>query len=898
MYADDISTPQEYIQIIEEETKKNRERYYREIKSKNPDAVFYSSNGLKKGIPVMFEASITIEDLQADVDVLIRSRKTSSKRRHNYIPTLIIGTQKIAKDQKLKLAAIGFIFSKFQKEKPALGIIVGSGNTTHKIKLETLYKEVGQILKKLKFWVSDQELESPPIILNKHCPYCSFQNKCEAEAKEQDHLSLLGGIRKKEIEKYNQRGIFTVNQLSYTFHPSKMKNKKENYVKPHSFPLQALAIREQRIYVHETPKLPTSKVEIYFDIEGIPDEEFQYLIGLLVKENNQVKHHFFWSNCKDEELTTFRNFLSLLDQYDAFTLFHYGTYETNYLKKMNKNISKNEQEKMGRILRSCCNILSFLYSNIYFPTYTNGLKDIGKAIGFSWSDANASGLQSIVWRKTWEHTHSNEIKNKLIKYNEEDCRALLKIKSLIDSIINNENTGSDTPSHFEIVYPNDSECSSNFAFMRNDFALPEMELINNCSYFDYQRERVYVRMENGRKQYHKKKVKSKGIRNRINKTIKIISLVCPKCGNSKLKKLKELNKRVANLKFSNSGAKKWITKYVSYKYFCNKCDYSYIPQEYPTHKQNFGHNIKCWTIFQHIFNRESFKQIEFNLLELFSIKLAGPSIHAYKEYIAKYYKTTYDRLLRKILNSHVVYVDETPFNLLHETVYAWVFTNGFEVVSLYKPTREGGFLKELLQDFKGVIVSDFFVAYDLIDCPQQKCLIHLMRDFNTDLLDNPFDNELKDITRQFTSLLQGIVKTIDKYGLKRRYLNKHNKEVKTFFKNTLKKEYQSEVAQQYQQRLKKNENKLFTFLNYDNIGWNNTNAEHAIKLLATHRNKNTKFLRSSRMESYLKIMSIYQTCEYREISFLQFMLSKEVDFDKFIQKHLGKNKGSYNQKSQ
>jgi len=299
MYADEKDTPQEYIQIVEEEKKKNREIYYKEIKSKNPDAVLYSPDDLKQGTSVMFDASITIEDLQTDVDVLIRSKETSSQRRHNYIPTLIIGTHKIGKDQKLKLAAIGFILSKFQKEKPPLGIIVGSGNKTHKIKLETFYKEVGQILRKLETWSSSQELEPTPVILNKHCPICPFQNKCKAKAKEQDHLSLLGGIGEKEIRKYNQRGIFTVNQLSYIFRPSKMKNKKESYVKPHSFPLQALAIREQRIYVYETPKLPTSKVEIYFDIEGIPDEEFQYLIGLLVKENNQVKHYLFWSNCKD-----------------------------------------------------------------------------------------------------------------------------------------------------------------------------------------------------------------------------------------------------------------------------------------------------------------------------------------------------------------------------------------------------------------------------------------------------------------------------------------------------------------------------------------------------------------------------------------------------------------------
>jgi hypothetical protein len=43
-------------------------------------------------------------------------------------------------------------------------------------------------------------------------------------------------------------------------------------------------------------------------------------------------------------------------------------------------------------------------------------------------------------------------------------------------------------------------------------------------------------------------------------------------------------------------------------------------------------------------------------------------------------------------------------------------------------------MQAVLKDFKGVLVSDFYSAYDSMDCPQQKCLIHLMRDLNDDML--------------------------------------------------------------------------------------------------------------------------------------------------------------------
>lgn len=147
-----------------------------------------------------------------------------------------------------------------------------------------------------------------------------------------------------------------------------------------------------------------------------------------------------------------------------------------------------------------------------------------------------------------------------------------------------------------------------------------------------------------------------------------------------------------------------------------------------------------------------------------------------------------------------------------------------------------------------MLVTDFYSAYDSLSCLQQKCLIHLIRDFNDDILKNPFDEEFKDMARRFTSLLQDIVATIDKFGLKKRRLGKHNKVVAKFFKNILLTDFGSEVARQYQKRFSKNQNKLFLFLNHDNVSWNNNAAEHAIKSLATHKNKNLAFFRESRME--------------------------------------------------
>jgi hypothetical protein len=84
-----------------------------------------------------------------------------------------------------------------------------------------------------------------------------------------------------------------------------------------------------------------------------------------------------------------------------------------------------------------------------------------------------------------------------------------------------------------------------------------------------------------------------------------------------------------------------------------------------------------------------------------------------------------------------------------------VLANLEDVVFLYSDTREGDMVHALLKDFRGVLVSDFYAVYDAFKCPQQKCLIHLMRDINDDMHRYPYDEELRERSRRNTLLCSG-----------------------------------------------------------------------------------------------------------------------------------------------
>jgi hypothetical protein len=187
----------------------------------------------------------------------------------------------------------------------------------------------------------------------------------------------------------------------------------------------------------------------------------------------------------------------------------------------------------------------------------------------------------------------------------------------------------------------------------------------------------------------------------------------------------------------------------------------------------------------------------------------------------------------------------------------------------------------MLRDFSGVLVSDFYAAYDAVECPQQKCLIHLIRDLNDDLLKHPFDNALKLLVSEFCRLLKPMVETVDRRGLKKRFLGKHRGSVKQFYNGLDSACIDSEAARKVTERFKKNRDRLFTFLDFDDVPWNNNNAEHAIKAFASLRRVIDGRTTEKGLNDFLVLLSVCETCKYKNVGFLDFLRSGSRDIDEF-----------------
>jgi predicted RecB family nuclease len=839
---------------------------------------------LRRGVPLILDAIVEDADFCVRFDGLQRAAGPSSLGEFHYVPVLFHEAEKASKEHRALLELLGLILGIVQGRDPACGILIhGRGCETRRPKLQPGGRQARRALEELKELRGGGTL--PRLTLNGHCQVCEFRQRCRAEATAKDDLSLLRGMSQKEIEKHRKRGIATVTQFSHSYQPGRRGKRRAAKARKHDHALQALALREKKVYVLDAPAIPQGSVALYLDVEGLPDQGFDYLIGLVAVSGGTCTTYSFWADDRSQEQAIWAECVRVIEGFGDCILYHYGRYESRFLDRMRKS-ARNEEEAAAadRIRARSCNVLAAIHSHVYFPTWSNGLKDVGTFLGAAWSAPNASGVQSMAWRLAWESCRDEALKQRLVEYNREDCLALRRVTEFVLSL--GEGGGATAgQAGSAVAFVQDIEQPVGFRFGKSEFFCPELAHINRCAYSDYQRDKVYLRTNPAMRKSLRRTKRIGQKRPRVNEEVECgRPEVCPECRGPRVCSSGHQNRKViSDLRFTPSGVKRWVVRYSSLRYRCSDCKNTFYGDAYPTAESRLGKNVAIWTVYQHVALRQSYEDVTVSLNDLFGVSCGTTILHKSKSRMVEQYRGTYGRLKDKLRGGQLVHADETKVLIRSHAGYVWAFTNLEEVVYAYTPTREGTILEEMLDGFGGVLVSDFYSAYDSPGCKQQKCLIHLMRDVNDDIFHNPFDEELKELAQKLVGLLKPIIDTIDRYGLKQYHLNKHKADVARFFRYLSEESFESEAATKNRKRLLKYQEKLFVFLDHDNVPWNNNNAENAIKRFASRRKIIGNWPTEKGLQDYLVFLSIYQTCRLKNLSFLRFLRSGLLDIDAFAE---------------
>jgi hypothetical protein len=430
--------------------------------------------------------------------------------------------------------------------------------------------------------------------------------------------------------------------------------------------LQALAIREKKIYLQELPTLSRQLVQLFVDMEGVPDRGLYYLIGILVCQGDIAEHHAFWANTDEDERHIWQQFVDTVAQCPDAPIYHYGSYEARAI----ATLAKRYQTDCANLLKRLVNVNRHIYGKVYFPVRSNGLKDIGHFIGAEWTSPNPSGLQSLAWRHHWEQTQDETYRAILVTYNKEDCQAL---KLLVDELAKMQYSVDITPT-VNYAHQHKRQVSELGQEVHSQF-----KEILKFAHFGYDEKKISFRRhpneenkneENKRDKvaiYRRKAEKQRqmllDIRCRARKIVEICpDDICPKCGYKPLMKATSISRRyIIDLVSTRYGLKKIIKQYAGTHGYCRQCQRSYAPEQIRQYQRNtiYGYGFGAWVVYQRVALRLPYESIIESLLEQFGERISITQPTRFLNQYAEYYTETTKLITESLLRSSYIHADET-----------------------------------------------------------------------------------------------------------------------------------------------------------------------------------------------------------------------------------------------
>jgi predicted RecB family nuclease len=195
-------------------------------------------------------------------------------------------------------------------------------------------------------------------------------------------------------------------------------------------------------YLREAVTLNVFPVELFFDVEVDPLRGICYLHGFVERHNGDSateRFVFFFAEepIPEAERDAFTAAFDYLAAHSDAAIYYYSKYErTIYRRLQQKYPDICTPEDVERLFESPQAI--DLYGDVVlkateWPTRDHSIKTLAKYLGFTWRDTHPSGAASVEWFDRWCRERKPEIRQRILDYNEDDCRAT---RILLDGIRN------------------------------------------------------------------------------------------------------------------------------------------------------------------------------------------------------------------------------------------------------------------------------------------------------------------------------------------------------------------------------------------------------------------------------------------------------------------------------
>jgi predicted RecB family nuclease len=270
------------------------------------------------------------------------------------------------------------------------------------------------------------------------CKLCVWRSTCLAELEATRDLTLLPWLGRKIrdalVGQFPTVPDLAVANVSRFIHgdTTDFKGVGPDTLRKLQARAQLATAETPEAYLTRPVAWPAAPVELFFDIETDPMRDLVYLHGFVIREGGDTASErfegiFAADASEAAEKRAFANAMAIFRQYPAAVVVHYSPYERTHYRNLQKkypDVCTVEEIEALYAPPRAFDLYAVTRSSSEWPTMDFSVKSLAKFCGFEWRDTDPSGASSVEWFDGWARSSDPAVKQRLLEYNEDDCRAM------------------------------------------------------------------------------------------------------------------------------------------------------------------------------------------------------------------------------------------------------------------------------------------------------------------------------------------------------------------------------------------------------------------------------------------------------------------------------------------
>lgn len=363
--------------------------------------------------------------------------------------------ERVKKEWAVQLALYAEVIRRLGIGSGRRGVLIDTTGERVSVELDAEYDSEGRTVRELFFasaesvrrLIEGTDRNDPAI--SPACRNCPWQRSCRSWCEQNEDLTLVFSIGRRDRDTLrDELDIASIPDLLARGVDDLIAYKREDKTRLPGIGTSGIAKLFRRAellrtggepVMHERFDFPGVDTELFFDIESDPTRDLVYLHGFWVREGGRERFvHFLASGTEpaDEE-SAFAAAFEFIFSFDPerMALYFYSPYEKTAYRRLQAKYTGVASATEVEAVFAHANAID-LYTDVVakktdWPLGSYGIKSIAGFIGFRWRDDTPSGALSIKWYNEFVETGDAALLERILIYNEDDCRATAAVKDYL-----------------------------------------------------------------------------------------------------------------------------------------------------------------------------------------------------------------------------------------------------------------------------------------------------------------------------------------------------------------------------------------------------------------------------------------------------------------------------------